>query len=334
MRVQSLVLACLIGVANSGLCGAPAWADCRRVGPSDKIVIDDKPLRNLGKIGLDRQLIFSAVEDVSIPETGGCWAGATGNFDGQIVSVGVLQFNYGQNSLQPVLKKYRASFRSDAAFQHEIKRLMPNHGRLIFSEGCLRAKITDDCKQALLRLQSGNDLNPSLKPELNALFESDRMIQIQMDRFVAKVEGVKDDLRRIFGDQPVSARKIKWAIDTKVQQGGFPGDQDIERMRAAWKKVSPDDRHNKIASIVRWYEGLSNAVDQDGIRFDWKWNVDNWRAKIGSLTDEQIELINLTFLRSRTAKGESGRWQANTFQRRATIIFGVGSVAGHKVGGI
>ena len=52
----------------------------------------------------------------------------------------------------------------------------------------------------------------------------------------------------------------------------------------------------------------------------------------GRIDDEQYELLAITFLRSRTATGNSGRWQALTFSRRAKIILGVGSVSGVRDG--
>ena len=52
----------------------------------------------------------------------------------------------------------------------------------------------------------------------------------------------------------------------------------------------------------------------------------------GLIDPEQYELLHLTFLRSRTATGNSGRWQALTFSRRGKIILGVGSVSGRRDG--
>jgi hypothetical protein len=52
----------------------------------------------------------------------------------------------------------------------------------------------------------------------------------------------------------------------------------------------------------------------------------------GLIDPEQYELLHLTFLRSRTAVGNSGRWQALTFSRRGKIILGVGSVGGRRDG--
>jgi hypothetical protein len=63
------------------------------------------------------------------------------------------------------------------------------------------------------------------------------MLQVQTDRFVKLLESVGDDLQRLFPKQLASVRQIKWAIDTKVQQGGFPGDNDVARTRAEWKCI-------------------------------------------------------------------------------------------------
>jgi hypothetical protein len=307
-------------------------AACRAVGPSEKILINANSQKNLARIGITRDLIFASLKDVSIPETSGCWSGVTGNFDDQIVSAGVLQWNYGQKSLQPIMRAYQNQFATDRAYDQELARIMPSHGKLIFSSGCLAVPITDDCKSAILSLQTGNGLQPSLKQEFDALFESDPMVQVQTDRFVKLLESVRDDLQRLFPGATPSVRTIKWAIDTKVQQGGFPGDADIARARLAWSTLDSQKRQGKLHSLISWYQGLSNAPDQDGTSKV----ADNsrvWNEKISNgLSEEQVDLLQLTFLKSRTAQGQSGRWQALTFQRRAKIIFGVGCVAGECTG--
>jgi hypothetical protein len=308
-------------------------AACRMVAPSDKILINASSQKTLARIGITRDLIFASLKDVSIPETSGCWSGVTGNFDDQIVSAGVLQWNYGQKSLQPIMRAYQAQFATDRAYDQELARIMPIHGNLIFSRGCLTSPITNDCKSAILSLQTDNKLQLSLKQEFDALFESDPMVQVQTDRFIMLLESVRDDLQRLFPNTIPSVRKIKWAIDTKVQQGGFPGDADVARARLAWSTLEGQKRLGKLHSLIAWYQGLSNAPDQDGTSRVTD-NARAWNEKISSngLSDEQVDLLQLTFLKSRTAQGQSGRWQALTFQRRAKIIFGVGCVAGECTG--
>lgn len=309
-------------------------ASCRKVTAEDTAIIDASALRSLGKIGLDRKKIFEALVDVAVPETGGCWGGATGNFDEQIVSAGTLQWNYGQKSLQPILKRYRAQFNSEAEFRARVAKLMPTFSKLVFSEGCLRSPITDDCRTSMLAQQAGGSLSPSFKEEFDNLMESDSMIQVQVDRFVALLQSVEDDLLRLFPGETPSPRRIKWAIDTKVQQGGFPGDADVKRARDNWSGLDDQRRRESLVALVMWYQALTNSIDQGGIRLDWKKNVDAWKKKISDsgVSSEQADLLNLSFLRSRTAQGQSGRWQALTFQRRARIILSVGCVGGDCVG--
>ncbi|MES2096889.1 MAG: hypothetical protein V4459_09015 [Pseudomonadota bacterium] len=85
-----------------------------------------------------------------------------------------------------------------------------------------------------------------------------------------------------------------------------------------------------MKAIIDWYGALARTIDQDGISRDAPWNVAAWTCLIDNdrIDAEQYEMLHLTFLRSRTAIGNSGRWQALTFERRAKIILGVGSVSG------
>ena len=89
----------------------PVPPPCRMVGdvPSASgeagfIRIDPAAAARLAEIGLDRARIFERMAETSIPETMGCWAMPVGNFDSQLISVGMAQWNYGTGSLQPVLK--------------------------------------------------------------------------------------------------------------------------------------------------------------------------------------------------------------------------------------
>lgn len=316
-------------LAFSHQCTSADAATCRKVDSSDSIRINASSQKSLARIGISREAIFEALKDVSIPETSGCWSGFTGNFDGQIVSMGVLQWNYGQNSLQPIMRAYRNQFSTELAFKNEIDRIMPNHGKWVMSHSCLTIPITLDCKVRFLEAQRQPDSLSSLKRELNALFESNEMIQVQTDRFVRLLESVRDDLERMFRGSTPSVRRIKWAIDTKVQQGSFPGNTDIERVRSSWTKLDDASRKRKLHSLILWYQGLSDSPDQDGASQVFE-NSKIWNERISSnsLSDEQIDLLHLSFLKSRTAQGQAGRWQALTFQRRAKIIFGVGCVAG------
>lgn len=336
--LAGLVLAlCPGGALAQGIAAAPpgapvAAAPCRVVGDAPFLAIDPASAERLAAIGLTRAAIFAQMHETSIPETSGCWADPTGNFDGQLVSVGMSQWNFGTGSLQPLLKAWK---RGERHFGRARKALMPVYGRTIFSGDCLAVPVKKKCRDRILAAHgSDGKLNPVLRGELQALFESDGMLQVQLDAYLVLLEGVRQDLLRVFPGQSIGLRKVRWAVDTKVQQGGFPLDEDLARLRRKLAAMPEGERKDRLAAIFQWYGALARSIDQDGVQRDWAWNVERWGCMLdsGRIDPEQYEMLHLTFLRSRTAIGNSGRWQALTFERRAKIILGVGSVAGRTEG--
>lgn len=315
---------------------------CRMVG--DVASRDGKPsfiriapaaATRLAGIGLDRAAIFARMHDTSIPETSGCWATPTGNFDSQLVSVGMAQWNFGTGSLQPVLTRWRDGFGSRRRFERALRVLAPTYGKLLFSRDCLAVPVAAACRMAILAAEDARgQLNPVLEGELTAIFESDAMLQVQADSYIELLEAVRGDLLRVFPHGPITMHKVRWAIDTRVQQGGLPGDEDIARLRGKLAAMPEAERWPRLRAIFDWYDALSRTIDEDGIARDHGWNTARWNCMIDAraIDAEQYELLNLTFLRSRTAIGNSGRWQALTFERRARIILGVGSVGGVRDG--
>jgi hypothetical protein len=307
--------------------------ECRRVGEAAFLRIDPAAAALLGEIGLDRAAVFERMAETAIPETMGCWAMPVGNFDSQLVSVGMSQWNYGTGSLQPVLKAWKK--RLGRGFGRTRKALAPDYGKLLFSRDCLKVPVKDKCRKGILAAHGGDGkLNPVILGELTAIFESDAMLQVQTDAYVALLLAVREDLLRVFRGQPITMRKVRWAVDTKVQQGFFPADEDLARLRGKLAAMPEGERAGRLRAIFDWYEGLSRSLDQDGVARDWAWNVAQWRCMLdkGRIDPEQYELLHLTFLRSRTAVGNSGRWQALTFSRRAKIALGIGSVSGKRDG--
>ncbi|MBX3592911.1 hypothetical protein [Sphingomonas sp.] len=308
---------------------------CREVGDVSAIRIDPDAAAKLREIGLGRAEIFQRMRETSIPETMGCWAMPVGNFDSQLVSVGMSQWNYGTGSLQPLLHAWRDGFHSRRRFRRALRELAPEYGRLFFSRDCLDTPVRDRCRAGILAAH-GQDgkLNPIARGELTGIFESDAMLQVQADAYVALLLEVRGELLRLWPDTPITMRKVRWAIDTRVQQKTLPGDEDVARLRRKLAALPSGERAARLKAMLAWYQGLSEAVDQDGVSRDYAWNVAQWTCMIdaGRIDDEQFELLHLTFLRSRTATGNMGRWQALTFSRRAKIILGVGSVSGVRDG--
>ena len=223
-----------------------AYAACRAVADNSKIVISPGSAAALQKMHVDRRLAFEILLRTSVPETRGCWGGVAGNFDGQVVSAGAMQWNFGQQTLQFILFEYRRSFLTDAAFHTEIAAIMPRYGQLLFSEGCAHEKLSRACRAALLSHQHAGAIDPDMAHELEALFNSDAMVQVQVDRFLSILTSVGSDLKRLFGDGVPSPLKVKWAMDTKIQQGSFPTDVDIRLFRARSANFTASARRDEM----------------------------------------------------------------------------------------
>lgn len=311
----------------------PVPPPCRMVGEVASIRIDPEAAARLAEIGLDRAAIFARMAETAIPETMGCWAMPVGNFDSQLISVGMAQWNYGTGSLQPVLKQWRKSLRG--RFKRELRTHAPTYGKLLFSRDCLAVPVRDKCRNAILAAHGADGkLNPVMLAELAAIFESDAMLQVQADHYVGLLDRVRLDLLRVFPAQAITMRKVRWAIDMTVQQTSLPPSEDIARMRAKLAAMPAAERWMRLNAILAWYKASAETIDQDGIVRDYAWNVAQWTCLIdaGRIDPEQYELLHLTYLKSRTAVGNSGRWQALTFSRRAKIVLDVGSVSGRRDG--
>lgn len=331
MLSRTLVFLVIMG-ASFGL----AYADepnCLRVPLEDSSVkIDPVAAVAFSRVHLDLRGFYTVMRVVSKYETDGCWGGATGNFDGQWVSVGVMQWNFGQGSLQPLLARFKDKFENERSFEKERDKLMPIYGKDLFDAPCRAIRIGLRCK-AFLQSQyvgSHKQLSKAFADELNSLFESPVMCQIQVDYFGRALTSVLDDLSRVFDLRYPTAWQIAWAMDLKTQQNRFPDDLAIKRIRKKFAEATAQQRQDFLLGIVEWYDGLCRSGDADGCQLDFQYNVDTWDqlTRSADLGTDRQELIQLTYVVSKTAQGQGGLYQADAFQRRATIAFGRGSVHG------
>ncbi|MEP4442017.1 MAG: hypothetical protein ABJ059_01030 [Hyphomicrobiales bacterium] len=211
---------------------------------------------------------------------------------------------------------------------------MPLHGEAIFSRPCLAESSTNSkgrkalhptCAASILG-ENGHPLS-SVRTEANALFGSPLMRQIQLDFFLTNFTSVEDQISGLSEGEEFSARKVAWAFDMVVQQGGLPSAGNVNRVREAYVTRTSERKKATLHNILEWYKASCRAIDQDGCWRDYEYNVSLWSKMIDNdVSDEQADLLLLTYLKSRAAGGESGRWQALSFQRRATIVFGKGQL--------
>jgi hypothetical protein len=327
-------------------CPQLVQAACLNVADDPAIALTQSQTQALSKVGFTREDLFASLQSTAEFETLGCWAAPVGNFDAQTLSVGVLQWNYGQNSLQPLMNAYRESFPTPEAFATEIAALMPGFGSLAFSEGCTSIPLAPACKEAILAAH-GTDgkLGAEISGEYEALFNSQAMRGIQVARFVAFLDTLGPKLSQAFGPQPTRLQ-TRWAIDLSIQQGfvryidpstnteatAFLNPNDVATVRRLGAALTPAMRTQRMMSAVRWYSGLCGSIYQGVVADQCNYNIQHWCAVINhGVSDDQFDLFNLTFVRSRIATGQSGRWQANAFARRTKIVLGTGQVGPNKL---
>jgi hypothetical protein len=321
-------------------------AACLPVGDDPALTISDQQRQILDSVSFARADLFDVLQATSEYETSGCWAAPVGNFDAQTLSVGILQWNYGQNSVQGLMNAYRASFATPEAFGAEVSTLMPQFGRVAFGEDCLATPLQASCKEKILAAHAPDGkLGLEIAGEYEALFNSPVMRQIQVDSFIAFLNGLTPKLNQTFGAAPTRLQ-TRWGVDLAIQQGyvkytdpvtvteqsAFLNPADVISIRRITASLTPDQRRNRMMSTIRWYAGLCGSVYQGVVAEQCNYNIKHWCAVARhGVSDEQFDLFTLTAVRSRIATGQSGRWQANAFARRTKIVLDTGQVGAKKL---
>ena len=247
---------CVSAVATS----AVAQTKCESVMlDHPELEVNADALRAMEKSGLGRADLFRTLRIVARYETTGCWAGATGDSDGQLLSVGVMQWNLGQGSLQPLLKRFSEKFSNQEHFKQVRDELMPRYGEKLFDVSCRTERVQQKCRAFLKSKMSGQSqqLDVDFRSEIDALFNHPVMRQIQLDYFSRAITSVLSDLARVFETSEPAPWQVAWAVDMKTQQGNkFPTDRNISRIRQDSESLPPEDRRRRLVGVVKWYEGF------------------------------------------------------------------------------
>lgn len=182
---------------------------------------------------------------VYIPQS---FSGISNNFDGQGISVGVLQQNIGRGSLQPMLKKLdtehpevlKSVFGKDYSSLHRMLK-MPHDSQLEWA------------KQIQTPGKDGVNPWPRWKKEFKALGQTSEYQQIQIGAAEA-VYQKSLKLCKQFGLR--SERGVAFMFDVVTQNGGIEKKglhigQDIQRDIDVLKKTGKDSEEARMAAIAR-----------------------------------------------------------------------------------
>jgi hypothetical protein len=228
----------------------------------------------------------------------------SGNFDQMGISLGVLQWNIGSNSLQPIIR---------AIGKAPVCAVMPTRGEDLW-RAC-NATVAEGLR-IVRAWQPNNRMPPAVLAELKALVRCAdfQAKQMQVARKVGDTAwAAAVNWANKFGRNTATKREYCWFYDIFTQNGGL-------------KSVTPKKVQDFIAGhgadraddiVCDWLAARKDA--QPGAK-DSRKNATLWRNKVA---DGHAELFVASYLRA----GESNPlWQADVLNRKGTIALGKGWV--------
>jgi hypothetical protein len=270
-----------------GWVGSITWKTLLNAGiPIIEISLKERPL-----VYKCLELVGSIETSQSIPD---CFAGLSGNFDGQGISFGVLQWNLGQETLQPLLKVAYSRHKClmEDIFQGQLKQLVsildaPGYKGVEFA-----GTIQHSIKHFILEPWRGM---------FKALGRSLEFQQIEVeyaqDIFQKALKMCKDYLLW-------SERSVALMFDICVQNGSIP------------ISIKP--------KILADYSLLRDVKDENALEI----------AKMGIIIDRRLEKVNLRWredVRERKYTIANGRGFIHNIPYNLELQFGIGMCKGEKL---
>ncbi|WP_374380950.1 hypothetical protein [Dongia sp.] len=260
---------------------------------------------------VDDAWLAAALETTGDFETSGNpWAGVTGDFDGMGLSCGVLQWNIGSSSLQPLVI---------GAGRDAVMATMPKFGAA-FWQACNGTKAAG---MAIVRgWQMGARLKPEVKAELVFFLAGSAMVAQQMRAAGAvarRADKAAGQWAASRGTAPQAKRDFCWFFDLVTQNGGLKGVglKEVNAFTAA--------AGNAEKAIGRICDHMATIpAAHAGFKDCWR-NATLWR---GTVPKEWRDLFILSFLRAQKSKPEFAGLVMN---RKGAIAAGQGWVNGEQM---
>jgi len=234
------------------------------------------------------------------------YQGATGNFDGQGISCGVLQWNIGQQSLQPMIRE---------AGEQTVLSAMPQFGRAMW-KAC-NASIQQGLA-IVATWQTNNVLLSAPKKELRAMMGSPKLRELQDTRIrkvaeTAEAYAAKWATARTGGGR--TRQELVFFFDVVTQNGSMKdlGFADVR----AFKAAAGTDRADDL--VCDWLARLN--ANSWGHKDAHK-NAALWRGKASGA---ELDLLVLAYLRSQKS---TFRARGDVLNRKGTIAMRRGNVHG------
>jgi N-acetylmuramoyl-L-alanine amidase CwlA len=234
------------------------------------------------------------------------FGGVSSDFDGMGISLGVLQWNIGSGSLQPLIIN---------AGRETVLATMPQHGKELW-QSCT-APINQGL-EIVRRWQHKGRLDIAVKTELKAFAHSNAFIneQIRHAQIVAQhAWNAAVNWNTQLDREAPSLHQFCWFFDLFTQNGGLKG-------------ISPNDVVNFIHHtqsdkaddlVCDWLAGQQSASHGES---DARKNAALWRNSQNIIS---LELLIASYLRAQKSKVE---WRVDVLNRKGTIAMKSGWVHG------
>ena len=227
----------------------------------------------------------------------------TGNFDGQLMSCGIMQWCLGQKSLQnEILRPFILKYEN---YDAEVTLKIP-----LLLSGAMTA-------EAWAAYIMGN---PAMKGLFKKLLGSNQMKEVQIEA----ASKLFDKALEIVGGDTTSVKAVLWAFDIVVQNGSLKGcalptEMPLFDMACAELmhklQLETDAKYVSKQNFDIWVECLDAMADEyreDATR------ANHLRLAAIYTTLDRAQKVNL-------------KWKADVLSRKLTILLGRGYVHGHYI---
>jgi hypothetical protein len=230
----------------------------------------------------------------------------SGDFDGMGISLGVLQWNIGSGSLQPMIRRIGEA---------PVVALMPVYGRELWS-ACTSNVATG---LAIVRgWQDGSHLRPAVMAELKALVRGPEFTQQQIATATHTAEGAYATGEAWIADydgSPIDLHSFCWFFDVRTQNGGLKG-VSAQAVKDFIREVGAQRVDDVVCDWLA-ARGPGDAGYRDARKNALLWRTDAPAAK--------LPLFAASYLRAMRARLE---YRADVLDRKGTIALGSGWVHG------
>lgn len=225
------------------------------------------------------------------------FANLSGNFDGQGISAGVLQWNLGQGSLQPILLEMLEASGYAGLFVNELTELASLNPAQAVSKSLL--------------YQESNKLRGDFKLAFTSLLTDPQSINVQK-KYMRKIYKASSTLVTKFGFSSDSLLANLFFFDLITNSGSMktitPENIDAVMSDPDLLESTLTEISTFVASTGNYYENTSEIYSDDAL---------------GLLSEEQIKLLVIAYFR---ASLSSQAWKLVAFARRAAIAMGSGYI--------